>query len=110
MEMQGQMIKGVASPIVRVDVDSITPHHGENYSDFDRYFFSSQGKMSQEDDCSSNVEIEGAEVWLGNEESGGDKGSSPKQKEVRPPFHPWFRAHGSSTAEGWGIYSRLCCV
>ena len=27
--------------------------------------------MSQEDDCSSNVEIEVAEVWLGNEESWG---------------------------------------
>ena len=88
--MQGQMIKGVASPIVRVDVDSITPPHGENYSDFDRYFFSSQGKMSQEDDCSSNVEIEWAEVWLGNEESWG-KRARPRSKKKKRSGHPFTR-------------------
>ena len=58
--------------------------------------------MSQEDDCSSNVEIEGAEVWLGNEESWGIRARPRSKKRSGHPFtrgfvpmgHPPPRAGG----------------
>ena len=53
-------------------------------------FFFFQGKMSQEDDCSSDVEIEGAEVWVVNEESWGIRARPRSKKRSSHPFTRGF--------------------